>query len=412
MKIALLLLCLTLPLIAESAPHRGVWFWNATKITVGGSTVDSPHSSKFVVGDSALEDNAIAFMKCHKIKEVYGSYQHRPRDFPLPIRAWNAKLDVAGIESQLLISGFEETADAQLTDPNHVSLVTKVQDRLIDFNNTPGITAAEQFDALHLDLEPQSLDFWKDLATPAQKRVYLDHLLDAYVDIREALDLAGFTGFPIYADIPYTWDKMPIDGGSVGWMDETDRNNWFAAISGELTGLSIMTFSASKDTALELAEATEYERTSGYFGGVVHVAIQPKFGAGNPWDTYPEFSNMLISLEGAYSEVHVENYAFWRQAVSDYGPTIAKPCFTLLYAHAEPAIINTGNGTGGVIVIGSAGYTYRLRFSTDLDGDGWKDVDEIWLDPRDGIRQEITFPIQMRSGRGFWKVSETPDGAS
>ena len=89
----------------NASPHRGVWFWNTT--TVDGS--DSPHSSKFIVGPTsgAAEDEAIAFMTSQGIKEVYGSYKNRPRDVPEEIWPWNAKLDTAGIESQLLISGFD-----------------------------------------------------------------------------------------------------------------------------------------------------------------------------------------------------------------------------------------------------------------------------------------------------------------
>ncbi len=142
-------------LTASATPHRDVWFWNTTELY----GIDSTHSSEFVVGPAtgAAEDEAIAFMTAQSIKEVYGSYKQRPRDVPTDIWPWNEKLEAAGIDSQLLISGFEAPSPGPLTDPDHLSLVTKVQERLIDFNDDAPSVAA-QFDALHLDLEPQSLD--------------------------------------------------------------------------------------------------------------------------------------------------------------------------------------------------------------------------------------------------------------
>ncbi|NCF94873.1 MAG: hypothetical protein GWQ05_28530, partial [Verrucomicrobiaceae bacterium] len=90
---------------------------------------------------------------------------------------------------------------------------------MITFNDTAP-SAAAQFDALHLDLEPQSLDDWST-ASDAGKRVYLYHLLDAFIDIRAALDAGGYGSLPIYADIPFTWDKIP---GSIGWTSPADRD--------------------------------------------------------------------------------------------------------------------------------------------------------------------------------------------
>lgn len=203
-----------------------------------------------MVGDSSAEDESIAFFTTHDVKRIYGSYQNRPVSEPAVIGAWNAKLDAAGIQSQLLIDGIE------VNDPVEVdNILNKISNRLIDFN--AAATPAEQFDALHLDLEPQGLPEW-DSGTPAEKRDLLDNLLEAYVDIRSLLDSEGLTGFPVYADIPFFWDKLPVDGVSVGWTDVADRDAWFTAIDAQLDGVSVMTF--SKDNYPDLATATEYER--------------------------------------------------------------------------------------------------------------------------------------------------------
>ncbi|MFP6875520.1 MAG: hypothetical protein VCA37_01705 [Roseibacillus sp.] len=72
-------------------------------------------------------------------------------------------------------------------------------------------TPAQQFKALHLDLEPQSLTIWSASGTDAgDRRAYLDDLLDAYLDLRATLDTNGYGWVPICADIPPAWDKMPL----------------------------------------------------------------------------------------------------------------------------------------------------------------------------------------------------------
>ena len=376
------------------APHRGVWFWNTT--TVDGTT--SPHSSSEVVGVAAAEDEAIAFMNGKDINEIYGSYGTRPETVPTEIWPWNEKLDAAGIESQLLISGFDPADTASLTDPDHLGLVTKVTERLIDFNDTAPSAAAE-FDALHLDLEPQALSDWSS-GTSADKRVFLDHLLDAYVDIRAALDAGGYAGLPIYADIPFTWDKIP---GSIAWASEADRDGWFASLATVLDGLSIMTF--SKGNLCDLATATVYERTGPFIagGGTVHVAIQPKVGPGEIWPTYPVFQMVKEGLECAYGEVHLENYAFWRHAYADFGPSIG----SLPGLESFPELVADSSSGGVIILTGVPGYLYTVRHSTH-PGRGWKDIAQLTTQGQQR-KESLNLPVDYGSQtRGFWTITETP----
>jgi len=388
---------------ANATSHRGVWFWNTTKI--GGPTgPDSPHSSKFIVGPTtgAAEDEAIAFMVSQNIKEVYGSYLHRPRDVPTEIWPWNEKLDAAGIESQLLISGFEKFDPGPLTDPTHASLVTKVVDRLIDFNDAAP-TAAAKFDALHLDLEPQSLHLWQT-GTPATKRAYLDDLYDAYVDIRAALDAGGYPTLPIYADIPFSWDKLPVDGGSVDWADAADRDGWYASLNSVLDGLTIMTF--SKDTFPELETATVYERTGPFTAGPVHVAIQPHVGPGKIWPVYPTFEMTMVDLELAYGEAHIENYAFWRHAWADFGPSVGGgPSYPFL--DSLPELVSTGSGGGVIIFTGTPGYVYTIKHSSNPGG-GWEEASKMRT-RSEQARERLRAPVEFSDRRGFWIVTEEPE---
>ena len=73
----------------------------------------------------------------------------------------------------------------------------------------------------------------------------------------------------MYADIPFSWDKLPADGGSIGWTNATDRNNGHAGLAGPLDGFSIMTF--SKDSFAAVETATDYERSRKLRSRTYHI---------------------------------------------------------------------------------------------------------------------------------------------
>ena len=221
------------------------------------------------------------------------------------------------------------------------------------------------------------------------------------------MDAGGYASLPIYADIPFTWDKIP---GSIAWAGEADRDGWFAALATVLDGISVMTF--SKDNVCDLATATVYERTGPFkaAGGTVHVAIQPKVGPGEIWPTYPVFQAVKESLECAYGEVHLENYAFWRHAYSDFGPTIGGVPGVGGWPELEslPELVSSPSGGGGVIILtGAPGYVYTIKHSL-RPGTGWKDVVQVRTQSdarKEIVRQPVDYGDDLR---GFWVVTESP----
>lgn len=400
------ILLILLPLSAFADFHRGLWFWGNTTLP---DATTSPYGSSIVVGDGSAEDESIAFFTAHDVKRLYGSYQNRPVSEPATIRAWNVKLDAAGVQSQLLVDGNAVNDPVEVTN-----ILGKITNRLITFN--AGSTPAEQFDALHLDLEPQGLAEW-DGGTPADKRGLLDDLLQAYVDIRDLLDTAGLTTVPIYADIPFSWDKLPTDGGSIGWADATDRDNWFAAIDVPLDGVSVMTF--SKDNFADLADATDYERTGPL--AEARVAIQPKCGPGELWPTLLHFHAVMHQLEinlGPTEAVDLENYGFWRYAIDHCGVEVGPPIVI-----SWPAIA-TGSGalpwppgvggTGGVIgtdpVIhfpGVPGMVHTVRTAGGLSGN-WTDLIQLrTTHPEEP--EMFLIPVRAQGPQRFWTVESVPD---
>lgn len=321
MKLKTLFLVALLPLSAAATPNRGLWFWGNTSIPNDATpdpddTIPSPYGSSLVVGNPVLERDCLAFFKLHYVKKIYGSYGTRPQtagQIPI-IASWNEKLDCLRIDSQILISG------ATVTTPAHINTyLGKITNRLINFNNLHVGDPAKQFDALHLDIEPQQQNAWK-VGSGAVRRAFLGDLLNTFTAIRAHLDANGFAGFPIYADIPYTWDKFP---GSIAWADATDRDNWFLDLKNVLTGLSIMTFSKTNAPALDVA--TAYER-SGALDGFSRIGIQPKVGdVSDPdiyWPDYSTFNGVLNDLEALveYDETtDIENFGLWRHAIDSTG---------------------------------------------------------------------------------------------
>jgi hypothetical protein len=394
--------CLALwPVVGGAEPNRGLWFWQSTTLPTGAA---STHGSLMVVGDGVEEDAAIVFMTDYGIKRVFGSYGVRPVTQPLQISAWNAKLDAAGIDSQLLLDGNAVNDGAYMAN-----FYGKIADRLIAFNNVEAPDEASKFDALHLDLEPQQLDLWKDDAVGTDKRALLTDLANAYAAIRLQLDTAGLSDIPIYADINFSWDKLPVDGGSVAWGGVgaseaaalADRNAWYAGIGASLEGLTIMTFSMS--TALALADATDFERTGSFPGSVV-VGIQPKTGVGELWADHTAFLNVMTQLEsdvGTSEATDIENYGFLRHAVATDIPTL--PALPFLEEIALPA------GGGGVIVWGEAkpGYKYVLQETDDLSNPAsWREVGSFTSPYPDRV-ERFEYQTATDADHCFWRVGRS-----
>jgi hypothetical protein len=311
--VALILSFTTLSTLA--GPDRGVWFWGSTTIPDdGGGTTSSAYGSNNVVGDPGLEADSLAFFKLHHVKRVYGSYGNRPISEAGVISAWNEKLYCLRIESQLLLEALSVSHVDDIPD-----LLEKITNRLINFNDGYPGEPEKHFHALHLDIEPQQTPPYSG-GSAADKRAVLDELFTTYSAIRSHLDSNGYAHVEMYADIPYTWDKIP---GSIGWADPADRDAWFASLKTVLDGLSIMTF--SKDTAPELDVATAYER-AGVLDGFSRIAIQPKVGVVDPptiiWPDYPTFNGVLNDLEALIEEdetTDIENFGLWRHAIDSTG---------------------------------------------------------------------------------------------
>lgn len=372
----LLLATLASTIPAGATLNRGVWFWG---------DAGSPYGSVNIVGVAAKENATISFLSGHGVKRLYGSYQNRPVTEPVTIRAWNAKLHAAGIDSQCLFS------DSDRIFPSlRAELLSKIEERVILFQTDPVVLpVAEQFDGIHLDLEPQALPGWSALG-PLEKREWLFHLRDTYAEIRNLLAGHGLPDFPVFADLPVWFDKLPGDGGQIGWLDAADRDLWFDEIMVSLTGVTLMPFQQSSYSAIANSMSSEHSLVE-----VSRIRVGHLCDVGETWANYGQFLATLYWLESTYGgrAADIQSYRRWRESL---------PLLPLSAAPLEIALdpIHGGGGSGGVVVHPGGKGTFVLLESDDLCR--WREISRF----RTLDDTPVRVPVTMSGSRRFWRALE------
>ena len=356
-----------LTLSCSATKNRAVWFWASTSSIYGSASI---------VGTPVRETQTLDFFNGHGIKKVYGSYQNRPVSEPATIATWNAKLNAAGIESQFLMS-----ENSWIFPSNHGGFLDKITDRVINFN--AGRPAAEQFDGLHLDIEPQALTDFKD-GTPTLKRDYLNLLRNTYAAVRTHFVTNGLPDFPVYADLPVWFDSS----SSIGWTDTAERDAWYAAISTNLTGVSLMPF--ERDTFSNIDNGVNWERAN-ITNATVRIGLETDIGAGATWPTSLDFNAMMETMETNYGTdeaTDIQAYAIWRQkltaeAFGSVGVAI----------HAIP-----GTKQAGLQFDTETNTTYAILHTINLCN--WQEIARF----RSAETISTNITVSTSAPVGFWKV--------
>lgn len=365
-------------LSTQASKHRAVWFWQDSS---------SPYGAANIVGTNALENQTIAFLSSKMVKRVYGSYGQQPVTAPTVIATWNAKLQAAGIQSQFLMS-----ENTWIFPTNHADFLTKISQRVIDFNNAPGRTTAQKFDGIHLDIEPQALPEWSGLSATG-KRDYLFLLRDTYAAVRQHLTNEGVPSFPLFADLPVWFDNLPVDGGSIGWTGAAQRDQWFADISVSLTGFTLMAF--DRTTFSSISNGVAWERAN-VTGADVRVGLEADIGAGLTWPTLPDFNAILETVEAAWGPgdaVDIQSYRLWREAIA------ALPIVSVA------ATLRVARPFSGEIAFDmETNWTYLIHHSLDLCA--WQELHRIEVSAPGPMK----FPVPLAEPHGFWTITrhQTP----
>jgi hypothetical protein len=285
---------------AQVDPIRGTWFWSDPEHVFGSAQV---------VGNPDRETYVRSVFAVWSIKRAYCSVGNRPIAEPDVIATWNSDLDDQGLTSMLLLS-----ENTWIFPENHAALITLIQTQLLDFNAAHA-DPRERFDGLHLDIEPHGLAEWSSLS-PSERRDRLLLLRDTFAIVRSTLDDAGATGIGIYGDLPVWFDTM---GGSIGWMSEADRDQFFADLDASLAGVSLMVFERS--TFSEIQSGVQWELDN--LTSEVRVALEADIGPGRTWQDFAEMMSMAEQIEAVWGP--------------DIGIDIQS--FTQLIDHAPPRVL-------------------------------------------------------------------------
>ena len=266
-------LAVLLPLAVMGAEPRGIWWWTSAGNVWG---VDQ------VLGDSNKEAQVLQFLQAWNFGRVYCSFSAATIANPAAIRAWNTRLHAAGISSQFLLS--ENTWIFPQFRTN--LLTTHIQPKLIDFN-AAATNAAQRYDALHLDIEPQGLPEW-GTNTPAGRKEYLFQLRDTFQAVRSYLDQHGAEDIPVYADLPVWFDQLT---GTIGWDSTSERDDWFAALGQSLAGISLMAYERKTAASIESGVTWEIQN----FAGECRVALEANVGTNN--NTWTNFNALMAMIQ-------------------------------------------------------------------------------------------------------------------
>ncbi len=257
---------------------RGTWYFDVAHALGSGT----------VVGNSKVENLTIGQFQKFNITRTFNSFANPvPPPSAADLGVWNAKLDAAGISSYLMLSVASDSAN--------LSFFT---DQLINFNS--GVPAAQQYDAVKLDIEPQATGAWA-AGTATDRRDMLLNLRDTYSSIRAHLDANGEAGTPIFADIPVWFDSTD---GFIGWGDGTaltatqERDQWFSDIANDLDGLTLMAFGTSNVSVVLANTAWEIAN----FAGDVRIGIEADVGPAATFPDFPSLMDMVAQVEDFYGQ--------------------------------------------------------------------------------------------------------------
>ena len=274
------------------AMERGTWFWYQSS---------DPNGAANIVGNLALEDEAIAFFERWEITRLYGSYSSLPTSNPGAMAAWNRKLALAGIDSYVVLS------DPDLVLPGEqASLQNLVTTRFVNFNNSRS-DPQQRFVGIELDLEPHTLPAWSS-GTNVGRRDLLFNLRDAYSTVRQRLVSGGYAGSQVSAALPVWFDSS----STIGWTNSAERDQWFVDISSSLDAISLMAYETS--SVATIISSTSYERSN--FNGDAIVALRSKLG--EEWSNYTDFASATASVETQINGgIDIESYYRLRQIVPE-----------------------------------------------------------------------------------------------
>jgi hypothetical protein len=190
------------------------------------------------------------------------------------------------------------------------------------------------------------------------------------------------------------FERLPVDGGQIGWTDAAERSQWFADIAVSLTGYTLMAFDQTSFNAI--SNSVSWERTN-TFGQDVRVGLEADIGATQTWVNLPAFNAMMQTVEttfGPGDAVDIQSLSLWRQAIA-----------TLPLLPVVATLRISRPLTGDITFEVEANWTYLIHQSFDLCA--WQEIQRI----KSSQPGPMTFPVRFTEPQGFWSITRfhTPE---
>lgn len=270
---------------AQANKGIGTWLWKKNGDTMGAMAI---------ITNAGAQSDALHYLHQQSFTQVYGSYGNAVLEQRQALAHWNQILAGQGIESHYLMASNHWALPGGQT-----RLVNKVSTHFIAFQQA--VTAEQQFQALHFDIEPHALSEWKQ-ATPEVRRQLLWNLAHALTAVRQLLDRHQLQQVRIYADIPTWYDSS----AKIAWTDKGSA--YFAALAQAIDGVSIMAY--ERDQADSILNATAFERSLQNEQFTVRLAVD----VSDTWLTPGHMNSVISTLQaqGATVDVHdFTDHYYW-----------------------------------------------------------------------------------------------------
>lgn len=305
-------------LVLLTGCQRGTWWYRH------GSTDPYGVQTVLIDGTGSLTPIQLADeLEACQVTRVYASYgplsdvSAGPTTASDLIAAYNVELHSRGIATEVLISeGWDEVSDTIVLQ-DWSSLLDRIEDRILAFNDVYGADPDATFDAIHLDIEPQTSPLCKlvdpdplDAFSPDPAACHalfaaFPPMLADIVDLEQQYrrELPIFLDLPVWVD---DWSDDPLQPTKIGWPTpaETSRAQWFADVAAVSDGLTLMAY--GEDDAMDLWDSVSWEVASHPDPVRVGLDYEPS-GTFASWSAMGLMTLWLEWVHGVDVDLHDQN---------------------------------------------------------------------------------------------------------
>lgn len=148
---------------------------------------------------------------------------------------------------------------------------------------------------------------------------------------------------------------------SIGWTNALDRDQWFADLSTQLSGISLMAY--ERESLSFISNGVIWEVN--HFSGDVRIGLNAKIGIDGEWPDFETFTNRLSQVDAAFhttaAGTSVLSFSWFESAVP-----------------ISPGRISLSDAAGEVVLSITnltVGKTYALEQRDSLSMGSWQQIE-------------------------------------